>query len=171
MAQSTYELTTKVENNWLFNLSQINDHLNLKEVIDKTSDKQLKLYADNLEDEKAILKQMELNISLEEHFDGFYILTYEINPNTLMIDDASILMMDSDTLSLVEVESLRDLVVKYQPTISTDLLIEAKPAIRLVEFSAESVEYDVTFASEETSGEEKEFSFENTQPEEREAEK
>src|SRR5699024_11646803 len=69
-----------------------------------------------------------------------------------MIDDASLLMMDSRTLGLLEVESLRDIVVKYQPTINDHLLEDAKKVFEEEEVSAEAKEYKVYPAEEETSG-------------------
>lgn len=140
------------EKNWLFGLARNNDCLNLSQLIKENNNEQIKLFASNIEDEKAILGQTYLEIDFDQEFDRFYILSYEIDDSTYMIDDASLLMMDSRTLGLLEVESLRDIVVKYQPTINDHLLEDAKKVFEEEEVSAEAKEYKVYPAEEETSG-------------------
>src|SRR5699024_5463847 len=70
----------------------------------------------------------------------------------ILIDDASLLMMDSQTLGLVEVESLRDLVVEYRTIINNDLLTNVKRVFDKEVFSAGTQEYKVYPSEEETSG-------------------
>lgn len=142
----------KKEKNWLYGLSKINDYLDLGSVINREKNSQLKLFAANSQDESAIIRQDQLELQFDQEFDGFYILTYEINEGTYMIDDASLLMMDSSSLELLQVESLRELVVKYQPIIEEDLLANVQNVFGKEEFSGEGKDYVVS-PTEETAGE------------------
>jgi len=150
------------DKNWLYKLAMNNDYLELSKI--KTDEStQMKLFGDNLEEQRAIFKQIQLNFESDENYDGFYILSYEINPSTYIIDDASLLMMDPQTLELVEVESLRSLVVDYRTLIEEDLLNQAQTAIGTEEFAGEAEEYRVNVAEEETSGDEEEYPTEESQ--------
>lgn len=156
------------EENWLYGLARNNDHLNLSQLIKEDSNEEIKLFASNFEDEKAISGQMELNFNNVQEFDRFYVLTYEINDSTYMIDDASLLMMDSQTLGLVEVESLRDLVVEYRTIINNDLLTNVKRVFDKEVFSAGTQEYKVYPSEEETSGDLLEYLSEDASQDETE---
>jgi len=144
------------ERNWLYNLSKNNNHLDLSKI--KTEEvTQLRLFGDNLEEQRAIFKQEELDVELDEKYDGFYILSYEINPDTYIVDDASLLMMDPQTLNLIEVEALRSLVIEYQTLIDDNLLSRAQRAIGSEEFAGEAEEYNVSVAQEEIAGDETDY--------------
>ena len=144
------------ENNWLYPLSKINDSLNLKRFIKSEKIKQLKLFAANAADENAIIKQEQLELKFEQEFNGFYILTYEINKETNRIEDASVLMLDSETLELIEVESLQELVVKYQTIITDELLESVREQLGNEEYSGLATDFVVS-PTEETSGEDIDF--------------
>src|SRR5699024_2171023 len=156
------------EKNWLYSLSRYIDYLYLDKLIKEDNNEQIKLFASNIEDEKAILGQIDLEINIDQEFDRFYILTYEIDDFTYKIDDASLLMMDSQTLGLLEVESLRDIVVKYQSMISDDLLKNAKEVFEEEEISAGTEEYKVYPTEEKTSGDLSDYLSENVNQDESE---
>lgn len=148
------------KNNWLYSLSEYNNHLKLNS-FNNSNNQQIKLFAGNPKEEKAIIKQMQLDIDLEEQYNGFYILSYEIDPTTYIIDDASLSMLDSQTLELIEVESLRSLVVENQSIIEDSLLINAKAIIGPEELSGEASEYIIQTHKEED-GESHEYSIEES---------
>ncbi|GAA0365644.1 hypothetical protein GCM10008932_17280 [Alkalibacterium iburiense] len=148
------------EKNWLYGLSKINNRLELDKIVNNSKVQQLKLYADNAIDERAIIRSENLSLNLEEEFDGFYILTYEIDSNTQELSDADLMMMDSKTLGLVQVESLRGMMLEYQASISIELFRKAQKAISPLEIAAEAVEYGVAVA-----GDTEDYASEATQKE------
>lgn len=136
------------EKNWLYDLSKINNRLELDKIVNKSKIEQLKLYADNAIDERAIIRSENLSLDLEEEFDGFYILTYEIDSITQELSDAALIMMDSETLGLVQIESLRGIMLEYQASIGIELFKQAQKVISPVEIAAEAVEYGVAVAGD-----------------------
>ena len=128
----------------------------MKRFLNGEKNKQLKLFAANAADENAIIKQEQLELQFDQEFDGFYILTYEINKETNRIEDASLLMLDSKTLELIEVESLQQLVVKYQTIITDELLESVREQLGNEEYSGLATDFVVS-TSEETSGEATDF--------------
>lgn len=147
------------ERNWLFNLSENNNHLELDN-FNQLNDKQIRLFADNPKEEKAIIEQTKLDIDLGGKYSGFYILSYEIDPSTYMIDDASLSMPDAKTLELIEIESLHSLVLKYQSLINESLLIDLKDRVGPEELSGEASEYLVHTPQEEKAGGSEEYPME-----------
>jgi len=69
---------------------------------------------------------------------------------------------------LLEVESLRDIVVKYQSMISDDLLKNAKEVFEEEEISAGTEEYKVYPTEEKTSGDLSDYLSENVNQDESE---
>lgn len=151
----------KREKNWLYSLSKFNNHLKLDKILENSEMKQLKLYADNSLDEKAIILSENVSLDLEEEFERFYILTYEIDVNTHQLSDVDLMMMDSKTLSMVQIENLREIMIEYQSDISTELFSQAQEVISPLEIAAETVEYDVAVA-----GEEEDYAIESAENEE-----
>lgn len=152
------------EKNWLYQLSKNNEHLKLSKLIREESDQQLIIFGDNPIDNKAIITQTQLDIELEERYDRFYILSYEIDNNNL-IDDASLLMLDPRTLELAEIETLRPLVVKYQSLIDRELLLKANEAITPEEFSGVTAEYSIHQAEEDLPASPADYPIEESQAE------
>lgn len=134
--------------------------LELDTIVNKSKVEQLKLYADNAIDERSIIRSENLPLNLEEEFDGFYILTYDIDSNTQLLSNAALMMMDSKTLGLVQVENLRGIMLEYQATIGNELFKQAQKIISPVEIAAEAVEYGVAVA-----GDTEEYASEATQKE------
>lgn len=105
--QQTFDGDIKKEKNYLVDLADINLP-SFKEAglsfIQKPE--QIELELSDPEEVKAVLEGRSLNV--ERKYSRFYIVTYEINDETKIIDSIELMMPNSETMSLIRVANLTD---------------------------------------------------------------
>lgn len=113
------KLRKNSERNYLHPLSDINltELKNAGEILTDTNE-QIELELSSPAEIHAVMNQEPL--SVESGYSRFYIVTYEINDETKMIDSIVLTMPNSETMRLIEVDDL----TPYIQTSSVDITFE-----------------------------------------------
>lgn len=110
---------SKNEKNYLVNLSDINlPALRASGLTFIQRPEQIELELSDPEEVKAVLEGSSLNVN--QSYSRFYIVTYEINDDSKLIDSIELMMPNSETMSLIRVEDLSQYIEKSQFEILPD---------------------------------------------------
>lgn len=103
--QQTFDGDVSKENNYLIDLSDINLPVFKESGLSFVrKPEQIELELSDPEEVKAVLEGRSLNV--EHKYSRFYIVTYEINDETKVIDSIELMMPNSETMSLIRVADL-----------------------------------------------------------------
>ncbi|MGG5318782.1 hypothetical protein [Enterococcus sp. AZ072] len=103
--QQSFDGDIKKEKNYLVDLSDINlPAFKESGLTFIKRPEQIELELSDPEEVKAVLEGRSLNV--EHKYSRFYIVTYEINDETKIIDSINLMMPNSETMSLIPVADL-----------------------------------------------------------------
>lgn len=152
--KQTFDGETKNEKNYLMNLSDINlPAFKESGLTFIQRSEQIELELSEPEEVKAVLEGSSLNV--EQSYSRFYIVTYEINDASKLIDSIELMMPNSETMNLIRVDDLSEYIEKSQFEIGPDDVapIKDEKITDQTIFSGEQNAFGYSVASEEREAE------------------
>ncbi|MEO1772063.1 MULTISPECIES: hypothetical protein [Enterococcus] len=148
--QQSFDGDIKKEKNYLVDLSDINlPAFKESGLTFIKRPEQIELELSDPEEVKAVLEGRSLNV--EHKYSRFYIVTYEINDETKIIDSINLMMPNSETMSLIPVADLTSYITTspYEITFDDVAPIREEKTTDQTIFSGEPNAFGLSVAAED----------------------